>query len=70
MPNTTDAAARSFLLRCWQERRAQPEQPSVRRFLLQDVSDAQYQRAFASFEQLVVFLRQELLEEKVIPGTD
>lgn len=55
---------RSYLLRCWQEKHASPEQPPQWRFMLQEVSDAQRQHAFGSFEQLIAFLRSEILGEK------
>jgi hypothetical protein len=53
----------SYVLRCWQEEQASPERPPGR-FILQDESDAQRQHAFGSFEQLVAFLRSELLGEQ------
>lgn len=45
----------SYLLRCWQE------QPSVWRFAVQEVSGEQRQWAFASFEQMMDFLLDELM---------
>ncbi len=63
MPKEKAGSYRSYLLRCWQEERANPKQPRLWRFVLQDVSDAQRQQAFGDFEQLVAFLRSEILEE-------
>lgn len=63
MPKEKAGSYRSYLLRCWQEERANPQQPPLWRFVLQDVSDAQRQQAFGDFEQLVAFLRSEILEE-------
>lgn len=64
MPKEKTGSYRSYLLRCWQEEHTRPEQPPLWRFMLQDVADAQRQHAFGSFEQLVAFLRTEILEEK------
>jgi len=57
-------AYRSYLLRCWREKHASSERPAEWRFMLQEVSDAQRQHAFGSFEQLITFLRSQVLEEK------
>jgi len=64
MPKEKAGSYRSYLLRCWQEERTTPQQPPAWRFVLQDVSDAQRQQAFGDFEQLVAFLRREILEEE------
>ena len=64
MPQEKEGSYRSFLLRCWQEARASPDQPPLWRFVLQDVAAGQEQHAFGSFEQLVTFLRNEILGEK------
>lgn len=64
MSKEKSSAYRSYLLRCWQEKPADPEQPPLWRFMLQDVADAQRQHAFSSFEQLVAFLRTEILGKK------
>lgn len=61
MPEEKTGSYRSYLLRCWQEKHASPEQPPEWRFTLQEVSGAQSQYAFGSFDQLVAFLRSELL---------
>jgi hypothetical protein len=60
MPEEKIGSYRSYLLRCWQEKHTSFEQPPEWRFTLQEVSDAQRQRAFGSFEQLVAFLRSEI----------
>ena len=62
MPSKKVVTHQSFLLRCWQERRTDPKQPAVWRFMLKEVSTAQQQHTFATFEQLVTFLRQEFVE--------
>jgi hypothetical protein len=52
---------RSCIVRCWKEEGADSDQPTQWRFMLQDELDTQRQQAFGSFEQLVAFLRIELL---------
>jgi hypothetical protein len=64
LPKEKTGSYQSYLLRCWQEKQAGPEQPPQWRFMLQEVSDAQRHHAFGSFAQLVAFLRKEILEEK------
>lgn len=61
MPQKKAVTHRSFLLRCWQERRAAPDQRPAWRFMLQDVSAAQQHYTFATFEQLVAFLDRDVL---------
>ncbi len=54
----------SFMLRCWQEQSAAaPQQRPGWRFMLQDVSAPQDLHVFATFEQMVAFLRQNIIEE-------
>jgi hypothetical protein len=53
----------SYLLRCWQERSLRQSAAAVWRFSLEDPHTGQ-RRGFATFEALVAFLRQELLDEK------
>ena len=60
MPREKTGSYRSYLLRCWLEQTSS-EQPPQWRFMLQEVSEAQRQHAFSSFERLVAFLRSELL---------
>jgi hypothetical protein len=60
MPKEKTGSYRSYLLRCWQEHPSS-EQPPEWRFTLQEVSGAQSQHAFGSFDQLVAFLHSELL---------
>ncbi len=54
-------AYRSYLLRCWQEQGATPDQPPVWRFVLQEISGEQRQLGFGSFEQMADFLLDELM---------
>ncbi|MCL4299101.1 MAG: hypothetical protein KJ077_25420 [Anaerolineae bacterium] len=60
---------RSYLLRCWQEQAATSGQPSVWRFVVQEVSGEQRQWAFGSFEQVVGFLLDELLGSELFHNT-
>ncbi len=63
----------SYLLRCWQERSLRQSAAAVWRFSLEDPHTGQ-RRGFATFEVLVAFLRQELLDEKAdgacVPAAD
>ena len=63
----------SYLLRCWQERSLRQSAAAVWRFSLEDPHTGQ-RRGFATFEALVAFLRQELLDEKAdgarVPAAD
>ena len=52
----------SYLLRCWQERSLR-QSAADWRFSLEDPHTGQ-RRGFVTFEALVAFLRQELLDEK------
>jgi hypothetical protein len=61
MPEEKTGSYRSYVLRCWPEKCASPEQPSQWRFTLHPISEAQRQHAFGSFEQLVAFLHSEIL---------
>ena len=70
MPQEEAGSYRSFLLRCWQEARADSKRPWQWRFTLQDVADAQNQRAFGSLKQLVDFLRRELPGEVDVAEDD
>jgi hypothetical protein len=51
---------RAFLLRCWQEPGAGPNGEPPWRFALLQPGDEGIRRGFASLEDLVAFLRQEL----------
>ncbi len=53
---------RAFLLRCWREADAGSDDQTVWRFCLVKPGDAQTQRAFATLEALVAYLKQELKE--------
>jgi hypothetical protein len=70
MPQEEAGSYRSFLLRCWQEARTDTKQSMQWRFVLQDVADAQNQRAFSNLEQLVDFLRNELPGEVEVAKDD
>jgi len=61
---------RSYLLRCWQEQAAAPGQLPVWRFAVQEVSGEQRQWAFSTFEQVMDFLRDELLGPELSLKTD
>ena len=63
MPKAKVVDYQSFLLRCWREQSATAERQPVWRFMLQPVNEAQEQHIFATFEQMVAFLRQKLIEE-------
>lgn len=53
---------RSFLLRCWREGTGADDGAPIWRFLLQEIGVApESARGFPDFEQLVAFLRGELL---------
>ena len=69
MPEEKKGSYRSYVLRCWQEKQASPEQPPEWRFTVQDISEAQRQPAFGSFEQLVAFLRSEILGKESVKTT-
>ena len=51
----------SYLLRCWLEQAATPDQPTVWRFVVQEVSGEQRQWAFGAFDQVMDFLLGALL---------
>ena len=51
---------RAFLLRCWREAGAGPDGLATWRFSLVKPGDGETQRAFASLETLLAYLRQEL----------
>ena len=50
---------RSYLLRCWEVRSQQPDQPAARRYSLQD-PQTERKHGFADLEELVVFLQTKL----------
>jgi hypothetical protein len=58
---------RSYVLTFWEERSQDPETPVVWRFSLQDPRTGQ-RRGFASFEELMTFLRSELEGSKSQPN--
>ena len=66
MPPEKTGAYRSFLLRCWQEQNADQDKPPLWRFALQEVAEEQRQHAFSSFEQLVDFLRNEVVADEEV----
>jgi len=70
MPPEKAGSYRSYLLRCWQEVRTNAEHPPLWRFVLQDVTDTQKQYAFSSLEQLVDFLRTEILGDETVAKDD
>ncbi len=51
---------RAFLLRCWREADAGPDDLATWRFCLVKPGDGPIQRGFASLETLMAYLRQEL----------
>jgi hypothetical protein len=51
---------RAFLLRCWREPGAGPDGESAWRFTLTQPGDKGSRRGFASLEDLVAYLREEL----------
>jgi hypothetical protein len=65
MPKAKGVVYQSFLLRCWQEQNTTAERWPVWRFMLQSVTETQEQHVFATFEQMVAFLRQKIIEETV-----
>ena len=48
----------SYLLRCWEVRSQQPDQPATWRYSLQDPQTEQ-KHGFADLEELVAFLQAE-----------
>ena len=64
MPKAKGVDYQSFLLRCWREQSATAERRPVWRFMLQRVKEGQEQHIFATFEQMVAFLRQKIIEEE------
>ena len=56
----------SYLLRCWEVRSRQPNQPATWRFSLQDPQTEQ-KHGFADLEELVAFLQAELIQGKGEP---
>lgn len=58
-PNSSVPRYQSYLLRCWEVRSQQPDQPATWRFSLQDPQTEQ-KHGFADLEELVGFLRFEL----------
>ena len=57
---------RSFLLRCWVTEERDSSEALDERFVVESVSEAPRHWAFSTFEELVDFLRAELLGER--PG--
>ena len=51
---------RAFLLRCWQEPEAGPEEYPPWRFTLVEAGDNEGKLGFSSLEELVEYLRHEL----------
>ena len=51
---------RAFLLRCWREADAGPDDLATWRFCLVKPGDGQTQRVFATMEALVAYLKREL----------
>lgn len=58
-PNDPAPRYQSYLLRCWEVRSQQPDQPPTWRFSLQNPQTEQ-KHGFADLEELVDFLRAEL----------
>jgi hypothetical protein len=57
-PNDLAPRYQSYLLRCWEVRSQQPNQPATWRFSLQDPQTEQ-KRGFADLDELVAFLQAE-----------
>jgi hypothetical protein len=51
---------RTFLLRCWRESGAGPDNETVWRFCLVEPGNGETERGFASLEMLLAHLRREL----------
>jgi hypothetical protein len=60
----------SYLLRCWQEQAATPDQPAVWRFVVQEVAGEQRRWAFGAFEQVMDFLLNTLLGSELSMKAD
>ena len=62
--------ARAYLLRCWQEGNAAPEQPPRWRFSVEEVLRKGPRRGFQSLEALMAYLQAELAagSEDELPG--
>ena len=61
-PNNLAPRYQSYLLRCWEVRSRQPDQPAAWRYSLQDPQTEQ-KHGFADLEALVIFLQTELGEK-------
>ena len=59
-PNHSAPRYQSYLLRCWEVRSQQPDQPATWRYSLQDPHTEQ-KHGFADLEELVAFLQDELV---------
>jgi hypothetical protein len=53
---------RTYLLRCWREDNTSPNQIPMWRFSVEEVLGKRGRRGFASFEEVVAFLRKELTD--------
>ena len=58
-PNDSAPRYQSYLLRCWEVRSQQADQPATWRYSLQDPQTEQ-KHGFADLEALVIFLQTEL----------
>jgi len=61
---TRKRAYRSYLLRCWECEEPYPTGALVERFVVESVTDDAQHQVFVSFDELVIFLRHELLGER------
>ena len=58
---------RAFLLRCWQEPNSGPEGNPAWRFTLVEAGDEEGKQGFASLEELVSYLQEELAGMNTFP---
>jgi hypothetical protein len=61
---------RAYLLRCWRETEAAPDQETCWRFSVEEILGERHRKGFSSLRALIAFLRTELASGEEAPAGD